>query len=100
MRGATFASAVRSAATVSLTFACAASTGANASTRPWRAWTSVAVVYETPTRLNCPFGKFFFVPAMSAWTRVRALALLLFDVDMTVSFGYGAHDRRHGEPLR
>ncbi len=73
-----------SAAIASLTAACAVFTAVSASTRVWRAWTSVAVVYPTFPSVNCPFGKCLSVPAMSACTCAKVFALLAFDVLVSV----------------
>jgi hypothetical protein len=56
-----------------------------ASARLWRVWTRLAVVNAVFPSVNCPFGKCFCVPAMSACTFAKAVALLFDDamVDMT-----------------
>ena len=80
MRGMIFVSTPLSAAIASLTEACAVFTAVSASAKLWRAGTSVAVVYATFPSVNCPFGKCFSVPAMSACTRAKVFALLAFVV--------------------
>src|SRR5579863_54363 len=102
MSGPTCVCIVVSVSPASLTRACAAFRSDSAFARLWRAWVSVAVVYAVFPNVNDPFGKCFSMPAMSACTCVKTVALLGFDwdVDMVLVLLSEGARRRIGDPAR
>src|ERR1019366_10067042 len=94
MIGSAFASVPCIAATASLALACNAFTAVIASATLWRSGTRDAAVYVMPPNVNCAVGKCFCVPAMSACTCAKVVALVVeLVLDMTFLLSGGLDDR-------